>query len=166
MAAFTGTPVGSVQYNLQTALVQEKMNPVDNAGMRIAFFNYTHTATEGSGTGEINLVKLPAGRIRVYSDLSRLVTTQFAASADIHIGFRAYTDESDGTTVSEDDNAFEDNGDAGGGALDQAFTLPAAGYKDFDSTEGVIIYAMVDTGNIEAADTIHGWIVYSGGTAN
>lgn len=156
MAAFTGTPVKSDQYTLQTQSWSKVSVDVINK-LELARFSYTHAA--GAGTGEINLIELPAGRITVYPDLSRLVSSAFAANADLHLGYRAYTG-ADNVAVVEDDNAFGDNLDAGGGALDQAWTLPAVGYFRFNSRNGVLIYAMVDTGNIEDGDTIDGWVAY------
>ena len=107
--AFTGSPVKSNEYTNQTASHTKVSVDVINK-LELARFSYTHAA--GAGTGEVNLIELPAGRITVYPDLSRLVTTAFAANSDIHIGYRAYVG-SDGVTVVEDDNAFVDNGDAG-----------------------------------------------------
>lgn len=157
--AFTGSPVKSVEYTLQTDAAQKA--PVDvMAKMHVARFSYTHSA--GAGTGEINLLEMPAGRITIYSDLSRIICSQMAANADLHLGHRAYT-KSDGTAVVEDDNAFLDNADAGGGALDQAWVLPAGGTTQIDSRNGFVLYAMVDTGNIEDTDTISGWVAYTRG---
>jgi len=159
MAAFTGTPVKSPIYTEQD---NDKLANHEDArgGLECAWSGvYTHTATEGSGTGEVNLVKLPPGKLRVLTDLCRLVTTAFATSADLHIGHRAYTG-GDGVAVVEDDNSLADNLDAGGGALDQTLPLPAAGYQEYDSQDGVLIYAMIDTGNIEATDTISLFVVY------
>jgi len=152
---FTGSPVGSVQYTAQVA------SPITlDAGsvlgkVKRAFFSYTHTA--GAGYGEVNLVKLPAGKKVIYPRSSWLSTSQFASASDLHIGFRAYT-EPDGDVVAEDDNAFLDNGDAGGGALATALTAPTVGYLEVNSRGEFIIYAMVDTGNIEDTDTIAGYI--------
>src|SRR3990172_9848375 len=120
MAAFTGTPVKSVQYTDQTNSA-EKVAPNIIGKVHIARFSYVHSA--GAGTGEVNLIELPAGKITIYPDLSRIVTTAFAATADLHLGYRAYTDSA-GVAVVADDNAFLDNADVGGGALDQAWTLP------------------------------------------
>ena len=159
MAAFTGTPVKSVEYTNQTASAT-KVSPDVIGKLHVARFSYTHAA--GAGTGEINLVELPAGKITIYSDLSRIVTSQFAASADLHLGYRAYTG-SDGVAVVEDDNAFLDNSDVAAAAVDSAWVLPAGGYTSFDTRNGLLIYAMVDTGNIEDTDTIAGWVAYTRG---
>lgn len=159
MAAFTGTPTSSLQYADQ--LTSQMSDPVIGQGqLRCHPFKYTHTATEGAGTGEVNLTKLPAGLIRVLPNLSHIHTyTAFGSSADLHIGYRAHTNM-DGTSVSEDDNAFADNLDAGGGALDAIWALPAVGYLDLDSQDGVVIFALIDSGNIEATDTIEGYCTF------
>jgi hypothetical protein len=157
MAAFTGTPTSASAYAAQISA--EKAPALEVMGaMKVAFFDYTHSA--GAGTGEVNLVSLPAGRIVIYSDLSRVVTSAYAATADLHLGFRAYTHQ-DGSAVAEDDNAFLDNADAGGGALDQAWVLPAGGVTELNSQGGITIYALIDTGNIENTDTLSGWVCYA-----
>ena len=158
--AFTGSPVKSAEYTTQTAGAGSRLQVDTIAKMHIGRFSYTHAA--GAGTGEINLLELPAGKLTIYSDLSRIVTSQFAANADLHIGLRAYTNSAN-VAVVEDDNAFLDNADAGGGALDSAWVLPAGGTTQIDSRNGVVLYAMVDTGNIEDTDTISGWVAYTRG---
>ena len=89
MAAFTGTPTGSTQYN---------STPMQYTNYVKAVFSYTHAA--GAGTGEVNLLKLPAGKIVIYSADSRIATSAMATGADIHLGYRAYV-EPDGDAVVE-----------------------------------------------------------------
>ena len=158
MTAFTGTPQATLNIDAFTT-ASPKVAGTYAFELR-HWEKYTHTATEGSGTGEVDLILLPPGRLRIYPDLSRIVTTQFGASADLHLGYRAYT-EPDGDAVVEDDNAFLDNADAGGGALDEAWVLPAVGYLEVNTKEGLQIFAMIDAGNIEADDTIEGWVAFT-----
>lgn len=162
MAAFTGSPTGSTQYNQDTGVTQGGVTYLENLHLRR--FTYTHAA--GAGTGEINLVRIPAGRVDIHSIFSRRESTQFAASADLHLGYRSYT-EPDGDVIAADDNAFGDNEDAGGGALTAAaWTLPTGlGVTEINSRTGLTIYAMVDSGNIEDTDTINGWVVWADYTA-
>lgn len=158
MAAFTGTPTGSTQYNLATGVTQGGIAYLEK--LRLRRFSYTHAA--GAGTGEVNLVFLPEGQVDIYSELSRLATSAFAATADIHLGYRAFT-EPDGDAVVADDNAFMDNGDAATGITHAAWPLPAApGITSLNSRGGITIYAMIDTANIEDTDTIAGWVVWAG----
>lgn len=160
MAAFTGTPVKAPTYTLQTNGNKASTFLVEGARKFATSGLYTHAAAAGAGTGAIDLIKLPHGKIRLFTDDSRVVTSAFAAGADLHIGYRAYT-AADGSAVVEDDNAFGDNLDAGGGALDAALDLPAVGYHDFDSKDGVVLFAMIDTGNIETGDTIELFVEYA-----
>lgn len=164
MAAFTGTPAGSTQYNLLTGVTQGGTELLENFKLRP--FSYTHAL--GAGTGEVNLVILPEGKTTVYSQWSFVATSAMAAGADLHLGFRAYT-EPDGDLVVEDDNAFMDNGDAATGITHAAFPLPAApgvthfnyGKSTTGISRGLVIYGMIDTGNIEDTDTIAGWVAYA-----
>jgi hypothetical protein len=155
MAAFTGSPASSSQY-AQYASHEMVASKDWGAKLRCWAFSYTHAS--GAGTGEVNLVRMEPGKRRILCDLCRILSSQFAANADLHLGYRAYT-KHDGTEVVADDNAFLDNADAGGGVLDSAWLLPAAKYFDIDSKTNFVIYAMVDTGNIEDNDTISGWVV-------
>lgn len=156
MAAFTGTPVASAEYTGKTTA------PAQDAEWLYAYGYWLHTATQGAGTGEINLVKLPPGKIAVNSALSRLKTTQMAANADLHIGYRAYTKPGPtaSRSVAEDDNYFADNLDSGGGAIDQSLPLPTDPISHFNTEGGLTVYAMVDTGNIEDTDTIQLWLAW------
>jgi hypothetical protein len=158
MAAFTGTPTGSTQYN---------STPMQYTNYVKAVFSYTHAA--GAGTGEVNLLKLPPGKVVIYSADSRIACSAMATGADIHLGFRAYV-EPDGDVVAESNNAFLNDGDAATGLTSAAWTLPAAGFTEFNvrySTGaaykgmGLILFAMIDTGNIEDTDTISGYCAYA-----
>lgn len=161
--AFTGSPLDSTYLTNQEAANRDNSKRNDPQHIKIHRFpQYTHAAAQGAGTGEINLGKLPPGELTIYPDLSRVVTSAFAANADIHLGHRAYT-QPDGTVVAEDDNQWLDNGDAASG-VDAAFGLPAVGYDVVDSVGGIEVFAMIDTGNIEVGDTIDVWFAYTSTT--
>lgn len=154
MAAFTNAH-SSPQYDRMTGAA--KADPLDGGGVqKVVELTYTQP-TGDDGTGLINLGVLPAGIIRVYPDNSRLVTTQFGASATISIGWAAYVDNL-GATQSASAAGFHSVGAAGAGALDVALALPAAGVKEFNSRDGVVVTATIASGNIEAADTI--WLKF------
>ncbi len=153
--AFTGSPVNSVQRALELA---NKSEPRDSSALHTKYANYTHTA--GAGTGEINMLTLPAGRIRIYPDLCRYTCADMAASADLHIGHRAYVNEA-GTTVDADDNEWLDNVDSGGGAKDAVIGDGGTTLNQYESRDGIIVYMMVDSGNIEDTDTLTLCMVFS-----
>ncbi len=159
--AFTGSPTSSVQHIGQTGTDGRRAEVRDVRGkLRIANWTYTHAA--GAGDGEINLVILSEGRMRVYTQLSRITASQFASGAALSIGTRAFVQE-DKTAVVEDADRFALSLDVASGAVDQTLPLPAAPDRTelLDSQEGITVYATVAGGNIEDGDTINGQIVYS-----
>ncbi len=165
MGAFTGSPTGSVQFNTQRGVVVGGADAVDvRADLKAGRFSYTHTA--GAGTGEVNLLDIPAGNFVVYPRLSGVVTSAFAAAADLNIGHRAYINPS-GTVVPQDEDHFLNDFDAATGGYTE-FLLPAVNFSEFlvwtASPAGLnnvlTIYALIDAGNIEDTDTINGWVVW------
>jgi hypothetical protein len=156
MAEFVGSPASSVQYAALTSPSRASGGETQGE-VRMARFNYSHTA--GNGTGEINLVKLPPGRLCIYSVLSHIFTSVMGTNADLHLGYRAHRRE-DGTPVVQNDGAFLNDLDTTGG-LDTSFGLPVNGVLELESQQGITIYAMVDTGNILTGNTISGWVMYS-----
>jgi hypothetical protein len=105
------------------------------------------------------LVKLPPGNIRILSDLSRFVCSDMTTNVDGHIGYDAHNKQ-DGTPVVADDNAFLDDSDFGGSGLDAVWTLPAAGYLDLDSRDGVWITLTMDQADNANGDTVHGYVAF------
>ena len=133
------------------------------ADLKVANFTYTQVA---AGQDDFSLVTLPAGKIRVYPTLSYISIPDMTASADFHLGHRAYT-QSDGTAVAEDDNEWMDNVDSGGGAVANiwssvtGFVSATILTNEYDTVEGLTIYGMVDTANMDASDVLSGFVVYS-----
>ena len=131
------------------------------AELKVATVQYVSDTAE---QGTINMVRLPAGKIRVYTSLSRYRTSNdFVTNADGHIGYAAYTNSA-GTAVAADDNAFADNIDVGAAAQEATWPLPAqttAHYVDFDSQKGITITFMVDTANMSVNATIDLMVVYA-----
>lgn len=163
--AFTGSPTGSLQYNLQNGVTQGGADAVDVRGtLRAGRFSYTHAA--GAGTGEVNLIDIPAGNVVVYPRLSGVITSAFATSADLNIGHRAYINPS-GTVVPADEDHFLNDFDAATGGYTE-FLLPAVNFSEFLVASAspaslgnrLTIYALIDAGNIEDTDTINGWVVW------
>ena len=149
MAAFTGTPAVSKTLFDQLNSVPESFSLANLRGKTVS---YVHAL--GAGTGEVELYRLPAGKIRLVTALCNWQASQFAALAVLSLGFREYT-ESDGDVIAEDSNAFVDVADVAAGATVKTyFALPAAGYLDLDSVAGIKVYATIGSGNIENNDTI------------
>ena len=90
MAPFVGSPLSSTQHALQVGQTTKAEARDVRGKLRMANFDHTRPTAAGAGDGEINLVQLEPGRIRIYPELSRIVTSQFGASAVLSIGTRAF----------------------------------------------------------------------------
>jgi len=152
---FTGSPLSSTQYAAQIGAMAEAADI--NSPMRYCYGKFTCTE---AGVGEINIFKLPPGRIRFYPDLSWLISSDMSANANLSIGHRAYVNE-DGTAVAEDDNEWLDDADSGGGALDQDLDDIILVPTLMNSQEGIIVFVTIDTGDMDLTDTIEIWFAYT-----
>jgi len=150
------TPTQSLQYIDQVAEISPRAKSSD-IGSKLRYFFSQLTFTAASTTPFVSLhkmMKLPAGKARVITDLSRIICPAGTATADLHVGNAAYT-KNDGTAGAADDNSLADNVDVGGGAIDQALTLPTAGFLEFDSRDGVDIEVLLDTEASPAAGVMY-----------
>ena len=156
--AFAGSPTSTPQH------ARDIVGPMrDPSDPTLQFFNFSYTHGAGAGVGEVNLRQLPPGKWQIVCAKSRVQTdAAFVATSDLHVGFRACQDQY-GRALAADDNAFANNLDVGAGAVDTAFAMPAGDYPGItepilQSPTGVIIYAMIDTANIQDTNQINGWI--------
>ena len=144
--------------------VPAEVLPVDESHgkVRICRFDYDQVAEGAIGT-VIELVKLPAGRVRVLGRESNMYHNLTTATVDLDVGWDAYTDFA-GDAVAADPDGLDDNIDcetAGVVRLGSvAAVLAEAESKVFESQEGVTITATVKTAVIAAADTLKGYIAY------
>lgn len=155
-------PLKSAEFTSFSA-TPRSLQPSFKWGGKMRASSASLTFTSAGVTGTAKLIRLPAGKLRVYTDLCRFVCPAGTATADAHIGYAAYVSGATGLAVVADDNAFLDNSDIGGGAIDTAFVLPAVGYFDFDSADGVDIELMIDTAASPAAGECWVLVVYSQG---
>jgi len=128
--------------------------------VRMAVFEYDQVA-EGADGSIIQLVKLPAGRVRVLAKESLLYHNLTTATVDLDVGWAAYTDFA-GDAVAANDDGFDveiDCETAGIVRLGSALNAEAC-MKVFESQEGVIITATLETAVIAANDTLNGYIAY------
>ena len=153
---FTGSPLSSTQYAAQIAAMAEAADI--NAPMRYAYSKWTCAE---AGVGEVNLFKLPAGRIRFYPDLSwGILGDTGQTNCNLSIGHRAYTNE-DGTAVAEDDNEWLDDFDIGGGAHDADMDTIILVPTMMNSQEGIIVFVTFDTADIDLASVMELWFAYT-----
>ena len=132
-------------------------------GLQILQFNFVQ-----SGAGDIastmSLRRLPGGLIYFFPLLSRITWEAFGAARTLDIGHGAYTGL-DLVTVVADDNLFDDDVDvsaAGTAFLGSDYgTTPAnnGGFKEFNSIDGVDIFATVAGGTIPDTTNLTGYLV-------
>jgi len=128
--------------------------------MKILRFTFTQGAAAGDATSTAELVKVPAGVVRVFLALSRITVSALGAARTMDIGWQAYTDTNDDAVVA-DPNGLDDGVD-----VSSAVTYNPTGTVGedetylFESNGGVTIEAQVNDGTIPAAATINGYFVY------
>ena len=158
MAAFA--PLKSAQYTAQTAEPAALVSGLDwGPKLNHAYGKLTFTAA-GNSADLAQVIRMPAGKVRILTDLCRIICPIGTATADLHVGYGAYVNAA-GTAVAADDNALADNLDVGGAAIDEAFSLPAGGFLEIESQAGFDIVAFIDTANSPAAGDLVLSVVYA-----
>lgn len=145
------------------AVPSEALNVDESHGkIRICRFDYDQVAN-GAENDIIQLVKLPAGRIRVLGSESFLYHS-FAAGnigLSLGVGWAAYKDFA-GDAVAADEGGLDDaiNCDPAGSVTIGSEVLAEGQSKVFESQEGVVITATVKVAIVTAGDSLKGHIAY------
>lgn len=157
----------SVQYANAFTDQPREMNPVSQWGgkLQVAFFEHDQSGA-GEATSTVAVVKLPAGRVRVFLPLSKAYVNWTTGSATLDFGWDAYTGL-DGVAVVADPDGLADGIDvesAGYFDLGAFATAPSAikatgGTKEFTSKDGVVLRA-TSPGAIASGDDLVGYVVY------
>ena len=138
----------------------QKRNPTtDEMGRnRTMRFDFTQGADAGDAASTMELVKIPAGRTRVYLDKSLIAFSAFGAARTLDIGTSAYTDSA-GVVVTADPDRFVDGLDVSSAGTAK-LTGVIGGEESFliDSREAVVIFATVLVDTVPAAATLNGYI--------
>jgi hypothetical protein len=149
----------STQITNMEAVPVTRVHAVDLGGkLRVAYFDYTQSGAGDAGS-TVELVKLPAGRIRVIGALSKIKFSAFGASRVLDIGYKAHTDIA-GDAVAADDDFFATDVDvssAGSGVLNEA----GLEVKLFQSRDGVTVNCTVAGGTIPDGATLLGYVVFA-----
>lgn len=151
----------SEQVTKLDAVPAEVLQPNEShSKVRIAVFEYDQVAEGADGT-IIQLCKLPAGRVRVLGYESLLYHNLTTATVDLDVGWAAYTDFA-GDAVAADDDGLDVEIDCETAAVIRlgSALVAEAHMKVFESQEGVIITATLETAVIAADDTLNGYIAY------
>lgn len=150
------TPTTSALYDLQAAPGRRARGADVYGRLRVA--KPQHTAT-GTGQATISMVTLPAGRIRVFSFLSAVSKIVAAVAAEVlAVGYAAYTNMS-GTAVAADTGAFGTS-IATPTTVPTFLTLPAVGYTDFETENGLTITFTSSGGDTTSGEVTELVIVY------
>lgn len=141
----------SIEYAKQVGSTATPLDPTDAHGrVRIGHFEFSSLTAAAADT--LNLLKMPAGKTRVLA--LHLVTSAFAATADLDIGYSAYTNRSDRAAVVADPDAFANDLDVATGG---AFHV----YPDvvIDSTGGWTLTGVLALAG-GTTETVKGWVEY------
>ena len=155
-------PAKSAQYTNYTASPQTFVPSSDwGSKLRTSFCKLTFTAAgfTTAALGDIALIRMPPGAVRILPDLCRLVCPVGTVTSDLDIGISAYKGI-DGVIVALAGIALADSLDVGGGALDQTLPLPANGLLEVNSQAGFDIVCSFDTANSPAAGDFYLSVVY------
>ncbi len=146
-------PTRSAQFTDDLFAANNPVNPGTPVYVLDAVLTFTAAGYTTAGAGDISLMRLPAGRIRIRRDLSFLKCPAGTATSDLDIGLAEYTG-ADGEAVVLDGIALADSLDVGGGALEQILPLPTGGSLLVESRTGVVVVCSFDTANSPAAGTL------------
>lgn len=145
------------------AVPSVKLAPVEHHGrIRVAFFDWANGLVAGDAGGVIDIIKLPAGRVRLLGRLSSIYHDMTTGSNTIDIGWKAYVDL-DAADVAADPNGLDDGvsvetaGTINIGTV--AAVLAVCGQKLFESQEGVIL-TVTSVGIVAASDVMQGHLAY------
>lgn len=158
-------PSKSSQYTNYSATPQTFVPSSDwGSKLRSSHAKLTFTAAgfTSAAAGDIKLIRMPAGHVRIFSDLCRLVCPVGTVTADLDVGIGSYVNLA-GTTVALDGIALADSLDVGGGALDQTLPLPTGGFVEVYSRDGFDVVCSFDTANSPAAGDLVLNVVYQVG---
>jgi len=144
--------------SLQLAEDYRKLPVEEHGKIRFASFEMPPITVASDAGSTIDLVELPAGRVRVLPSMSRVQTSAFGASRILDIGHTAYA-SGDNTTEAYDDDAFTPaHLDIASATADLKF----GNLLEFDlySKAGVLVQAKVTGGTIPIGATLKGFIAY------
>ena len=153
----------STQETNRTSSPPVKNQPYDESPKkRILYFSHTQVGA-GDATSTVDLVSLPAGKVRLLKREVHLVCSAFGVARTLDIGYTAHT-QPDGTAVVAAADVILDGADVSalanlqGGVGTNALTADPTIL--FNSKSGVLIQAVVAGGTIPDAATLSGWVTY------
>jgi len=140
-------PLKSAEYILHDAAPREFIKgEIWGGKLRSSSAEFTAT-TVGFSASPVQMIRMPAGRVRIYPLVSFVDLPDGAATATAHVGYGAHVDEA-GATVAADPNAFLNAEDIATGPIRKLLVLPATGFLDLNSQAGFDITITFNTADI------------------
>ncbi len=155
-------PAKSSQYVDYTASPQVMVKPTDwGASLKASYAKLTFTAAGFTTAGALDLflIHMPAGRLRILPDLSRVVCPAGATGATLSLGWTAHT-QMDGTTRAADGVGLVSSAVITA-AIDVAFDAGVVLGLEFSSQDGFDIAASVAVANSPAAGDLIVVVAYA-----
>ena len=154
----------SVEYTNITASPITSNNTTEEHGVvRVAFFTHDQDGTGDTGSS-VALAKLPPGRVRLLSSMSKAYVNWTTSSATLDLGWDAYTNQA-GATVAADPDGLVNGLDVDSvgfqtfeGAI--AANLLTGGTFIFESKDGVVIRATATDNAQVSGDDLVGYLAY------
>jgi len=128
--------------------------------LKVLRFSFVQGAAAGDAGSLQELVKIPAGVVRLILPLSRIAVSALGISRTMDLGWLAYTGL-DGDAVVADPNGLEDGVD-----VSSAVAFIPAGVVGgdetylFSSNGGLTLTAQVNDGTIPIGATVDGYFIY------
>ena len=155
-------PSKSAQFTDYSASPKVMAKPGDwGSKLRASYCKLTFTAAgfTTASAGDIGLIRMPAGKVRLLVDLCRIICPIGTATSDLDIGWAAHTNQA-GAAVAANEDGLAASLDVGAAAIDQSLPLPTGGHQEFDSRDGFDIVCSFDTANSPAAGDLELSLVY------
>lgn len=158
-------PTQSVQYANSAAKPPTLNFAYDwGAKLRVNYGKLTFTAAgfTSAAAGDLQLIRMPPGKVRILSDLCRVCCPQGTATSTLDIGLGAYVNNA-GTAVALSGAQLASALAVGAGIIDQTIPLPAVGFLEIESQNGFDIVASFATANSPASGDLIVAIAYMQG---
>lgn len=159
------TAIRSTEQGLAVGHLQDNTNqayrtwPAEGGKIRYAHFTVPAIAAQGDITSTIELVNLPAGRVRILPTESKIKCSAYGVSATMDFGLRAYVASDGKTAVAEAGTDLVATKDMSSALVASAIGASAM-KKDYFSAKGLTVFATVRGAAMPANATLEGWIAY------
>lgn len=128
--------------------------------IRLARFEFTQTTENGAAGSLAELVRLPAGNIRVILGLSYVAFSAMGTGRTMDLGWLAY-ETPEGVAQAADPNGLDDNVPvATAGNVTPGGTVQGDETFLFQSKAGVTLTAQINGGQLGIGETLNGYFAY------